>query len=113
MVHEAPLMVRYWISFTDATENNFINMVFYYLTAGRIEIGRYPATDVLKLSPLGTGTTLASFQSEGKIPEASDRLNNSVRLGAILYAVDLSILGVMSSGPDDLDTSRLMSMSAT
>ena len=68
------------------------------LTVGRIEIGRYLATDVFNFSPLGTGTTLAGFQSEGKTPVVSDRLNYSlVRLGAILYAVDLSILGEMPS----------------
>ena len=79
-------------------------------TVGRIEIGRYPAIGVLNFSPLGTGTTLAGFQSDGKTPIVSDRINSLVRL---LYAVDLNILGEMQSGLDDLDTSRLMSMSAT
>ena len=41
------------------------------LTTGRIDMGRYPVTDTLRLSALGTGTTRASFQSAGKIPEVS------------------------------------------
>ena len=83
------------------------------LIVGRMKIGQYPAADALRLSPLGTGTTRTSFQSVGKIPVVSDRLKRLARLGAILKAVDLSILGEISSAPDDLVKSKLMSMSAT
>ena len=46
---------------------------------------------------------LLLVRSVGTTRVVSDRLNSSVQLGAILYAIDLSILSLMSSEPDNLE----------
>ena len=50
-------------------------------------MGLYPDGSVLSV-PLGTGTTLATFHSEGKTPVESDMLNKTVKEGAMLLALD-------------------------
>ena len=63
------------ISFTDAVEKiALLWLSRILLTMGRIDIGQYPVADSFRLSPLGTGTTRASFQSVEKIPVVSDKL---------------------------------------
>ena len=55
------------------------------------------------------------FQALGTLPSFKDRLKSIVTAGAILYAVNLSILAEMPSGPLDLvvssDASRLAILS--
>lgn len=46
-------------------------------------MGRYPDGSLL-LVPLGIAVILPSFQSEGKVPVESERLNNLCRESAIL-----------------------------
>ena len=62
---------------------------------------------------MGTGTTQASFQSVGNMPVVKDQLHNFARLGAMEVAVIFSILGAISSGPEDLEVSSLTSDSVT
>ena len=83
------------------------------LTVGRIEIGLYPDTESFRAADFGTGTTLATFHSDGSNPSAREVLNKFARLGAMLCAVDLSINDDISSGPDDLEVSSRASISAT
>ena len=82
------------------------------LTVGRIEIGLYLDTESFRAADFGTGTTLATFHSDGSNPSASEVLNKFARLGAMLCAVDLSINDDTSSGPDDLEVSSRASISA-
>ena len=49
----------------------------------------------------------------GNIPEVNDRLNSFVTLGAMSGAASFNILTEISSGPDDLDASRLAIWPAT
>ena len=58
------------------------------LITGRTDMGLYPDGSVLS-DPLGIGTILAVFHSEGKIPLEMDMLNKVVSEGAMLAAVDL------------------------
>ena len=72
----------------------------------------YPDRSVLS-DPLGTGTILAVFHSEGKVLLEMDMLNKVVSEGAMLAAVDLSIFVEIPSQPVDLFTSRLVNSSVT
>ena len=45
------------------------------LTTGSTDIGRYPDGSLLS-APLGIAVILPSFQSEGKVPVESERLNS-------------------------------------
>ena len=51
---------------------------------------------------MNIGVILAHLQSEGNEPDAIDRLNSLVRLGAIEKAVCLSIRADIPSRPVDL-----------
>ena len=81
----------------------------------RIDIGLYPDTESFRTADFGTGTTLATFRhSDSSNPSAREVLNKFARLGALLYAMDFSINdNNISSGPDDLEVSTKVSISAT
>ena len=51
--------------------------------------------------------TLATFHSFGNLPKMRERLKSFVMAGAILYAVDLSILADILSGPLALEGSMV------
>ena len=57
------------------------------------------------LFPLGIGTILPVFHSDGKTPVVIERLKSSVREGVMLSAVHLSIFAEISSCPVDLEVS--------
>jgi len=58
---------------------------------GRFEIGRHELTSAAsRLGFLMTGVTNASLNTDGKCPAASDRLNSSVRNGAMSVATCFS-----------------------
>ena len=59
------------------------------------------------------GVMRAHFQSVGKRPLASDRLNSLVRLGAINAAVDRNMTAEILSSPVDFAGSKLSRRSVT
>lgn len=84
------------------------------LTVRKFEIGLYLDTESFRAPDFGTGSTLATFQSDSSNPSAREVLNKFARLGAMLQAVDVSINDdIISSGPEDLEVSSKVSTSAT
>ena len=59
------------------------------------------------------GVMRAHFQSVGKRPLGSDRLNSLVRLGAINAAVDRNMTAEILSNPVDFTGSKLSRRSVT
>ena len=64
------------------------------------------------LPDLGTGTILATFQFFGNFPLVSDKLNRVLRLGAIAFAVCLSISAEISSAPAAFFVSKALRYSS-